>query len=718
MSTFLQRLGAFSARRRRSIAAFWVLLLVGLGIGMSIANATFTSSFSIPGSPSQKANDLLAERLPAAGGGSGRMVFAAPAGKELTAEQRTAIRATLADVSKGKDVAAASDPFTTKAVSKDGRIAFSQITFKVPSGDITKSDQEAVNEAGAAATAAGVQVATSGDAAEQGESAGAAEAIGIVIAFLILTITFGSLLAAGMPLVTALVGVGVGMTGVSVIAAFTELSSSVTALATMLGLAVGIDYALFILSRHRRQAQEGMDLNASIAHAAGTAGSAVVFAGSTVVIALVALAVTGVPFLTAMGLAAAGTVAVAVLINLTLVPALLAFAGPRAVKGKATLAGDDGSGKDTMGGRWVKLVDRHRVPAMLLAIVVPLAIAIPALDLRLGLPDDSTAPAHSSKREAYELLKTGFGPGFSGPLTVIADVPEGGDSAKAAATLRAKVTALPDVTSVSPASFSPDKSIALLQVTPTSGPSTPATEDLVHSIRGLDAPVRQQTGASVLVTGQTATNIDVSKRMSDSLVPYLAVVVGLALLLLMLAFRSILIPVTAIAGFLLSIAASLGAMTAIFQQGFLSSVFGVPAGAPVVSLIPILMIGILFGLAMDYQVFLVSAMREARTHGAAARDAVTHGFRSSARVVTAAALIMISVFAGFMLTDDAVIKSIGFALAFGILIDAFIVRMTLIPALMSLLGERAWWLPKWLGRVLPDVDIEGAKLEEPARDSS
>jgi putative drug exporter of the RND superfamily len=514
-----------------------------------------------------------------------------------------------------------------------------------------------------------------------------------------------------MPLVTALVGIGVGMLGVTIVGSFVELASTVTALATMLGLAVGIDYALFIISRHRQQAQDGMDVDASIARAVGTAGSAVVFAGATVFIALAALFVTGVPFLTAMGLAAAATVAVAVLVNLTLTPALLGFAGARAVRGKATIADAAAEGgRDTMGGRWVRLVDRHRVVAVLTAVVIPLGLAIPALDLRLGLPDDSSAAQGSTQRTAYELLKSGFGPGFSGPLTVVAQAPEGGSATRAATRLAAQIERLPDVAAVAAPAYSPDGSVAVVGVTPKSGPSTTATQDLVREIRDLDG---RTAGARVLVTGQTATNIDVSERMGASLVPYLAVVVGLALVLLTLAFRSLLVPLTAIAGFLMTIAASLGALTAVFQQGFLSDLFDVTVGAPVVSLIPILMIGILFGLAMDYQVFLVSGMREERTRGARPHEAVITGFRHSARVVTAAALIMISVFAGFILPDDQIIRSIGFSLAFGILVDAFLIRMTLIPALMSLLGDRAWWLPKWLDRILPDVDIEGAKLAAP-----
>lgn len=717
MSSVLQRLGSFSVRRRRLVVGLWVALLMGIGAGTAVSDTGFNANFSIPGTPSQEAMDLLEERFPAASGASGRIVFAAPEGQKLDAADKKTVSGAVAELQKGDQVVAVSDPFKTKAVSPDGRIAFAQINFKVPMGELVDADFNAIEHAGESVQRAGVQFEVSGEAAPLEEEGHTAEAIGIGVALIVLAITFGSFLVAGMPLLSAIVGLGVGVSGITLLSAFTDLSSSVTALASMLGLAVGIDYALFIISRHRTQVKDGMAIETSIAHAIGTAGSAVVFAGATVVIALCALAVTGIPFLAAMGICAAATVVIAVLVNITFVPAILGFAGRRAVAGKASMSLVDhhepGSG-DTWGGRWVRLVVKHRAVAVVVTIVGTLALATPALDMRLGLPDDSSAPADTTKREAYELLKSGFGPGFSGPLMVVAEIPGGDDAGKtsAAADLAKRVSELKDVAAAAPPTFSPDGSTAIVSVTPASGPATVATENLVHNIRDL-APEFAEQGTRVLVTGPTAINIDISERMSDSLAPYLAVVVGLALLLLTIAFRSILVPITAVAGFLLTIAASLGALVAVFQQGFLGELFGVTAEAPLVSLIPILMIGILFGLAMDYQVFLVSGMREEYAHGSDPQDAVVHGFRHSARVVTAAALIMISVFSGFILPEDQIIKSIGFALAFGILIDAFVVRMTLIPALMSLLGSKAWWLPGWLDRLLPNVDIEGAKLSKP-----
>jgi len=365
-----------------------------------------------------------------------------------------------------------------------------------------------------------------------------------------------------------------------------------------------------------------------------------------------------------------------------------------------------------MGARWHGFVIRRRWLAIVAVTVGLLALAAPALTMRLGLPDDGAAAPATTQRQAYDLLATGFGPGFHGPLTVVADLAGVADPQQAADTTAARLSKLANVATVAPPFLDERKDLAIIKVIPGSGPSAVATTDLVTAIRDDTAAIQEQTGARVAVTGQTATNIDISQRMSDSLVPYLAVVVGLAVLLLLLAFRSVLVPLTAIGGFLLTIAASFGVVTLVFQDGVLASLFGVAQTGPLISLLPILIIGVIFGLAMDYQVFLVSRMHEEVSHGATPRDAVRDGFRHSARVVTAAGLIMISVFSGFILPHDPIIKSIGLAFAAGILIDAFLVRMTLIPALMAVLDHRAWWLPRWLDRILPNVDIEGASLEQ------
>jgi putative drug exporter of the RND superfamily len=710
MATYLHRLGRFAFRRRRLVVGFWLALLVAAGIAAATLSGTTNDTFAIPGTESQRAADLLSERMPTAGGARGRIVFAAPEGERISADQQAAIQSALADVERAPGVTAVTDPFETKLVSQDGRVALASVGWDVTTQELETTQVEAVDQAAQSAQDAGLQVEFGGDAAAKDSGAGGAgEAIGFLVAALVLAITFGSLLSAGMPLLTALIGVGLGVLGVTTATGFLDLSSTVPTLAIMLGLAVGIDYALFILSRHRSQLHDGMDPEESAALAVGTAGSAVVFAGATVVIALAALLVVGVPFLTAMGLAAAGTVAIAVLIAITLLPALFGFAGMRLAKGKKLNEMTDGASapRRTMGLRWVEKVVRHRVLAVVGVIAVLGAIAIPALHMELGLPDDSTAAPGTTQRSAYDLLTASFGPGFNGPLSVVVDAGEGGSVADAAATVQKELQGLDDVAAVAAPTINPAGDTATIAVTPSSGPSTQATKDLVANVRALDEP----TGTNVMVAGQTASNIDVSNRMGDALIPYLAVVVGLALILLLLAFRSLLVPVTAIGGFLLTIIAAFGAATAVFQDGFAASLLGVDTQAPIISLLPILIIGILFGLAMDYQVFLVSRMREAHVHGDGPTESVKEGFRAGARVVTAAALIMVAVFAGFILEDDAIVKSIGFTLAFGILADAFLVRMTLIPALMALMGTRAWKLPRWLDRALPNVDIEGAALE-------
>jgi RND superfamily putative drug exporter len=421
-----------------------------------------------------------------------------------------------------------------------------------------------------------------------------------------------------------------------------------------------------------------------------------------------------VPFLTQMGLAAAGTVAIAVIIALTLLPAMLGFAGRR-ILGKRGRAGRDPEADGTnFGTRWARGIARRPVLALLVAVLGLGVVAIPALDLRLGMPDDSTAAPDTTQRKAYDLVSTGFGKGFNAPLTVVVDGTAG--QVKAAADqVAGEIQGLADVAAVAPATLNQAGDTALLTVIPKSGPSDAATEDLVRAIRQLDGTV---PGANVNVTGLTAINIDVSEKLGGSLVPYLAVVVGLAFILLMLVFRSVLVPLKATGGFLLSIVATFGAVVAVFQWGWAADLLGVEQTGPIISFLPIILIGIVFGLAMDYQVFLVTRMREDYVHGTDAREAVVTGFGHGARVVTAAAIIMISVFAGFILAPDSIIKSIGFALGVAVLFDAIVVRMTIVPAVMTLLGKAAWWLPRWLDRLLPNVDVEGEKLRHQLDDAS
>ncbi|MBB2943353.1 RND superfamily putative drug exporter [Actinoplanes lutulentus] len=710
MATLLYRLGRFSFRRRRLTLAVWVIVLALLGLGANKLSGPTTDAFSIPGTESSRAMDVLAEKF---GGSSevasAKVVFTVTGDTKLTgAAQKAAIENAIARLETVPDVAAVTDPFDAKTVSQDLQTGYATVTYSVAATDVSTADREALLAAGDTAKSAGIAVEYSGEVTNTAEESHAAEAIGIVVAALVLLITFGSLVAAGLPLLTALVGVGIGMLGIQIATGFLDLSSSTSALATMLGLAVGIDYALFVVSRYRGEIAAGRDGEEAAGRAAGTAGSAVVFAGLTVIIALAALSVTGIPFLTAMGVAAAGTVAFAVLVTLSLVPAVLGFAGRKILPKKQRNAGqhEKHTAKTPFGERWARGVLRHRVLALLLPLGVIAVVALPALDLRLALPDDSTAAVDSTQRKAYDQLAEGFGAGFNGPLIVVVEAGTG--NAKTAAEQAQKtIAALDDVATVVPATANQAGDTAILTVIPASAPTSEATKDLVHDIRDHATTL---TGVTLAVTGTTAINIDISEKLSAALVPYLAIVVGLAFILLMLVFRSILVPLKATVGFLLSVAAAFGALVFIFQQGHLADLIGLESTGPIVSVMPIFLIGILFGLAMDYEVFLVTRTREEFVHGAAPNDAVVTGMSHGARVVTAAALIMMSVFSGFILADDTIIKSLGFALAFGVAVDAFLVRMTIVPTVLSLLGKAAWWLPRWLDKILPNVDVEGEQL--------
>jgi len=722
MATVLYRLGRFAFRRRWLVTGLWLAVLAAALAGAATLSGSTSDTFRIPGTPSQQAIDLLQERFPqaSAGGATARVVFAAPAGQQLTAPAtKAAVERIVAELKTAPQVAAVSDPFQSRAVNQAGTVGFAQATYRVPAQELTDEARDALTGIADRARAGGLTVEVGGDALQVKSEQGIAEVIGVAVAAVVLIITFGSLLAAGLPLLTALLGIGIGIGVITAATGFVDLSSTTPVLALMLGLAVAIDYALFIVSRYRHELAGGRDPEEAAGRAVGTAGSAVVFAGLTVVIALAALSVVGVPFLTQMGLGASFTVAIAVVIALTLLPAMLGFAGRRVLGRKARdpeglgLSTAPKHGGVTFGTRWARAIARRPVAALLIAVVALGAVAIPTLDLRLGMPDDGTAAPDTTQRKAYDLLSAGFGAGFNGPLTVVVDTPAG--AAKAAAgQVAQRITGLDDVTAAQVAAVNQAGDTALLTVIPASGPGETATKDLVRAIRGLDGTV---AGATVGVTGLTAINIDVSDKLGGALIPYLAIVVGLAFLLLMLVFRSLLVPLKATAGFLLSVAATFGAVVAVFQWGWAADLLGVEQTGPIISFLPIILIGIVFGLAMDYQVFLVTRMREDYVHGAPAREAVVTGFGHGARVVTAAAIIMISVFAGFILGPDAIIKSVGFALAVAVLFDAIVVRMTIVPAVMTLLGRSAWWLPRWLDRLLPDVDVEGEKLRHQLDDA-
>ncbi|EPH41430.1 putative membrane protein YdfJ [Streptomyces aurantiacus JA 4570] len=594
MATFLYKLGRLAFRRRHFVALIWVALLTLAGVGAASAPTAASSSFSIPGTEAQKAFDLLEQRAPeaSADGASARVVFKAPDGEKVTDPANKAeIQKTVGELKSGSDqVASAADPFAphVKAVSEDGTTAYASVTYKVTSMELTDDSRDALEKTTDDARGDGMTVEVGGDALQAMPHTGATEIIGIAVAAVVLVITFGSLVAAGLPLLTALIGVGIGVSSITALASALDLGTTTSTLAMMIGLAVGIDYALFIVSRYRAELAEGREREDAAGRAVGTAGSAVVFAGLTVVIALVGLAVVNIPMLTKMGVAAAGTVAIAVLIALTMIPALLGYAGrkvkPTGEKGRL-LGGRKKSGtdapvaqaapaKENLGTRWARFVVRRPVAVLLLGVLGLGAAAVPVSGLELGLPDDGAQPTSTTQRKAYDLIADGFGPGFNGPLMTVTDLKGVDDAKGAAAAVQKKIAGLDDVLSAGPPQFDKAGDTAIISVVPSSKPSGTETENLVHAIRDEAKTVKADSGADVMVTGTTAMNIDVSQKLNDALLPYLALVVGLAFLLLIVVFRSVLVPLKAALGFLLSVLAALGAVVAVFQWGWLGSLFG------------------------------------------------------------------------------------------------------------------------------------------------
>ena len=757
----LHKLGDVAFSHPWRVIAVWVVVLGGLGFAASQLMQPTSSSISIPGTQAQEAIDRAGALFPNSGGGSGRIVFNAKEGTSIDSQKAT-IDELVAKVGEVEGVSLAVSPFLSPTfISQSGTIAYAQVQMEQQTGSVSDTTLDQVEALVEKARTDSLQIEVGGDlvSSAPGEIIGIGEAAGVLVALAVLVMTLGSLVAAGMPIVSALLAVGVSMAGLFALGQVLEINSTTPVLAVMLGLAVGIDYSLFIISKYRSYVLEGYGYNEAAARAMGTAGNAVVFAAVTVVIALAALSIVNVPFMTAMGLVGAASIAVSALVAITLVPAMLGLAKhrvfskkQRAIITKAqaqAVHNEKPVSHKTFWYKWGQAVTRRPVAVLIVAVLVIGFIALPAKDLTLGLPTDQYASEETTERRAYDLLSEGFGAGFNGPLIVVVEnlpaiteadrntirqtllaqyagaatqvsTPQQQAAAQAqiqqAVEANAKYVQLgkiatrlaqrSDVQLTTPAAVTDDGTAGIIQVIPRSAPADPATSDLIAYLRSSNA-VKDTTNASGVtfaVTGSTALQEDINKKLADALPLYLGVVVGLSLVLLILAFRSILVPVKATLGFLLSVLAMFGAIVAVFQWGW----FGISdAPGPIVSFIPIIAIGILFGLAMDYEFFLVSGMHEAYQKTKDAKRAVLDGFGGGAKVVTAAAVIMISVFGGFMTNHEAVIQSIGLGLAVGILVDAFLVRMTIVPAVMTLLGRSAWWLPKWLDKRLPHISIEG-----------
>lgn len=728
MSVLLYLMGHRAFRARRLVAALWAAALLLVGAAAVLFGTGVDSNVTIPGTEAQAALDRLSHTFPQVSGSDAQVVVVAPTGGSVRdPEVRAAVTDMIHALEEVDGVELVVDPYSgtvEDVINAGGTAAIVTAQLDRPATEVTdalRDELRAPVDSAGARLPAGSTVAVGGSAfAVDMPTVGAAEAVGLLIALVVLVVTFSSLLAAGMPLVTALTGVGITVAAILAVTAVAPVSSTTPLLALMLGLAVGIDYALFIVSRHVDQVRHGMDPEESAARSVATAGSAVVFAGLTVIVALVGLAVTRIPFLTVMGVAAAGGVAMAVLVALTLTPALLGFAGRRVGNrlGRrtqhGTLAGAEAAravhDNRALGG-WVRATTRWPVVTILLVLAGMLLIAVPARDLRLALSDAGANPVGSESRETFDLIAREFGPGYNGPLIVTGSVLGSTDPLGLMADLKAEIEALPGVVSVPLATPNATADTGILQVIPAGAPSSEQTADLVRELRAQRERISEEHGFDLAVTGFTAAGIDISARLSGALVPFAVFVVGLCLVLLMLVFRSLWVPLTATVGYLLSVLASFGVVAAVFGWGWGADLLNVARTGPVISFMPILVMGVLFGLAMDYQVFLVSRMREEHVHGAPAREAVRLGFLGSGKVVVAAAVIMVAVFVSFVPEGDKNIKPIALGLAVGVLVDAFLVRMTLIPAVMHLLGPRAWQIPGWLDRRLPALDVEGEAVE-------
>ncbi|WP_375424534.1 MMPL family transporter [uncultured Friedmanniella sp.] len=726
MSSFLYGLGRTAYRRRLAVLLAWLSALVVLG-GLALAvSGSFDEKFSVPGTESQTALDSLDRTFPQAGGTTAQVVVVTPTGESVRgAAARDAITASVKRFDRIAQVDDATSPFDKYAkgvISPDKRAAIISVRFSVASVAITPDTYAALDAETLALQASipGSQASVGGDA-YNGTSTGVSlvEGLGVVIALVVLFFTLGSLRAAGLPLITALLGVALTMVLIFGATGITTVSSTTPLLALMLGLAVGIDYALFITSRHRDQLRDGMAPEESVARAVATSGSAVVFAGMTVMIALCGLAVARIPFLTTMGVAAAVGVAIAVLIALTLLPALLGFAGerlrpkPRRVRTVPAAAVAQVAGRKPRLGlarRWVRLVTKVPVVTVLIVVAGLGVMTWPAQDLQIALPTNGTADPGTPARVTYDLVADHFGPGYNGPLIVSANIVGSNDPLGVMDDMAAELRRVPGVASVPLATPNEDADTGIIQVIPTTAPDAPETKDLVRAIRALEPHFADEYGVPTSVTGFTAVAIDISDRLGAALVPFGILVVGLSLVLLAMVFRSVAVPLKATIGYLLSVGAAFGATAAVFEWGWFGSLFNVAQTAPVISFLPILLMGILFGLAMDYEVFLVSRIREDFVHHGDPHGAIEDGFVASSRVVVAAALIMLGVFAAFVPEGEGPIKTIGFGLAVGVFVDAFVVRMTLVPAVLALLGRSAWWLPRWLDRRLPSFDVEGEGL--------
>jgi putative drug exporter of the RND superfamily len=719
MSTFLYRLGRGAARRRWLTLGAWIAAVIGIFATGSALGGALEDDFNLPDSESQRAYDLLAERFPSASGTSAYIVFRTSNGS--LADWADAVGATVEEIERLPHVVGVTNPLETEgALSEDGTIGFAQVAYDQRDVDLGTEPYQRLESVVEGARAPGLVIEIGGEYAAWGsqQEPGSSELIGLLAAMIILLIAFGSVVAMGLPIGTAVIGLASGTGLVLILSAFVSVPEFSTILASMIGLGVGIDYALFIVTRYRQNLQSGMEPDHAIGFASATAGQSVLFAGTTVAIALLGLWISGIAFVGMMATAAAIVVVVAVIAALTLLPALLGFAG-RAIdklsvhprrRGEAT----DGE-RVNIWGRWGREVERRPWRYFAGAILVLVTLALPLFSMEQGFPDDGTAPTSESRRRAYDLLSEGFGPGFNGPLLLAVEIDDPG-ALRELEGLTSAIGSTEGVAAVTPPQPNEASDAAIVQVIPTTSPQDAATTDLVRRLRDETIPGATPDGAVVYVGGATATFIDLSERVTNALPWFIGTVVLLSFLLLIVVFRSILVPLKAALLNLLSIGAAYGVIVMIFQWGWGRSLLGIEQSIPVVSFVPMMMFAVLFGLSMDYEVFLLSRVREDYLKTGNNVESVVSGISSTARVITSAALIMIAVFLSFVTQPDPIAQMFGIGLAFAVLIDATIVRVILVPATMVLLGDANWWLPGWLDRILPKMQLELAEEpEEPER---
>jgi len=722
MSNWLYRLGRVAARQRRWVLAGWILLALAVVMVNQTSGGGTVDNFEVPGVESQEAVDLLKDSFPERSGATAMVVFHTADGSVTDPAAAAGIAGTVAEVRSLDHVLAVTEPLASdRSISTDGTTAFASVQFDGATADLGRDAVDALIETAGPAEDAGVQVEYGGELPTvlKERTTGPAEMIGIIAALIILFVTFRSVYSAILPLGVAVLGLAVGLSLVGLMGAMIDVPSVAPRLGTMIGLGVGIDYALFILSRHRDNLEAGVANEESIGRTNATAGQAVVVAGGTVVVAILGLQLAGIPFVAALGYSASIVVAVAVLVAITLLPALLGFAGPRVLSkshrqqaAKVAASAETGKAIETDIGhsgwvRWAHWVAHHPWRSGIAATLVLLTLSIPVLDMRLGQADAGTDPTSTTHRRAYDLLAAGFGDGFNGPLLLTIDLGAGADPTVLDA-IASAVGDEPGVQAVSPPELNAAGDTAIITAIPTTTPQDEATSDLVHRLRDETLPAATAgTDATALVGGPTAGFIDQSDKIAARLPWFIAAVVSLSFLLLMVVFRSILVPLKAALLNLLSIGAAYGVVVAVFQWGWGRSLIGLEEAVPIASFVPMMMFAILFGLSMDYEVFILSRIREEYHRGHTNIDSVVEGLGATAKVITAAALIMISVFLGFVASDDPVVKMMGVGLATAVAVDATIVRMILVPSTMALVGDPNWWLPGWLDRLLPHLDIEG-----------